>query len=267
MARVRNKTTSRGNVPVRGRSLDNALFRAWQAGDAGACEEIWELFHKRIYTVAVWFCRRVGDPSTAEDSASGGFLRAWKELELEPNPGKLRIEWRGEKPLEAYVRALVLLRCRDEMRIERRWLDLVVDALHPEGEAEDDLFGWLGCTPAMQEHLVRGELLRRVLRLLAIVGEVCRDRPVLHSLVEEIQEYVRRCLIEAGRQQSNHVEDGKAWEALTLDELSDAVEPDRVEITRSAMYRHIREHLALEDNVLFLRMREVRKLLTQGAAA
>ena len=54
---------------------------------------------------------------------------------------------------------------------------------------------------------------------------------------------------------------------LTLDELSDVVDPDRVEITRSAMYRHIRERLALDENALYLRMREIRKLLTGGIAA
>jgi hypothetical protein len=259
-------------------SISEALVRAWQDSDPAERDRVWGLLWASTYTMAVRFCASVGNASYAEDAAARGFLLALSELDpdherkrdREDVVGKLTIggipfEWRGEEHFVAFVRNRVILRCRDALRAEWRWMNRLVDTGDGSGEGEGDL-GWLSSTAATQDDLVRGELLKRLLQDLAAWREICHGRQALVDVVVATQDYVRDCLIEAGRQASERAGDGRVWQLLTVDELVERVDPQRVDIARPALHEFLRQRLSLEKNVVYLRMREIRKLITGVAS-
>ncbi len=58
---------------------DRQLVERCQAGDAGAFDELYRRYHRRLSA----FCfRRLGDPHEAEDAAQEAFAKAWRALPL-----------------------------------------------------------------------------------------------------------------------------------------------------------------------------------------
>lgn len=255
-----SKKNAGAGPPKPGQVLDEALIRAWRTGDAQARDRLWELLFARVYTVAVRYCLGLGlAAAAAEEAAAEGFLRAMSELD--PSKKAITIKWYGERQFVAFVLTRVRQRCHDAARIEWREINHVADAQGREDETEGDFLESLGCTPARQEELVRGELLRRVVRLLGAWREICRDRKALADLVASIQECVRQGLLDAFREQPEWGQGGGRV-SLSLDELVDVVDPERLVLTKPTMYACVGARLGLDRNVLYLRMRELRKLLT-----
>jgi hypothetical protein len=256
-------------------TLDEALFRAWQAGDADARARIWEVLYARTYTVAVRFCQRVGGSSTAEDSATAGFLQAL--IELDPSGSRFSqrrndtstrgFQWQGEESFVRFVLNRVLLRCRDAIRAEWRWVDHAV--VFQPGDDEADLLGLLVSTRVTpEEQVTRREGLRAFVQLLEVAEGLCqdaargRDRLKLRDLILELRQYLRDCLVQAGRAERDRTADGRDWVELSLDELVDVVNVDFVDVTRTEMYRHLATHLGVANmNTVYTRMADVREML------
>lgn len=282
--------------PGKHRTIDERLFRAWKANDTEACREIWEIFNARVFTVAVRFCRRFADATTARQVATSGFTKAWAELEgvdLEAESSdeplatrkrgkkeapkkrakKRAIVWQGGPQLEKYVRNRVLLRCRDELRTGRSWLGHFVD-VESDGTEEDEgtnALENLTSVPATQQDDLfrRGHNragVRRIVQELAALGELCRNRPTLLEVVAEMREYLRRCLLEACQQERQTTRDGRDCDSLSLDELADVVDPELVDATQKEMYTHIRTQLGLDGkknrNTFDQRMKDIRDMLS-----
>lgn len=280
-------------------TLDRRLFVSWQAGDAKSCAVIWELFNARVFTVAVRFCCRFVDEGTARQIATTAFGKAWEELEVEgtlqceakggvnqrvrttkrgargyarKHAGKKAIKWQGVPQLEAYVRNLVILRCRDELRARWHWMSRF-DVPGDHDETEDAGSTWavdeLSQSPATQEtDLLRAlgneVALHDVLRRLAAVGERCRSRPALLKVVVAMRDYFRQSLIKAGRHANCSAGDGRAWESLSLDELATVVDPELVEVSESEMLSDVKAQLGLgaksDRNTIYQRTKNIRDI-------
>jgi hypothetical protein len=312
MSGVSNKIEGDEYVPWPGRNLDKALFLAWQAGDTRACEEIWAIFNGRIFTVAVRFCQGFVDKPTAWQVATSGFSKAWEELELEVEieaessegqegtrrgrkqkkrraPKKKMIAWQSGPQLQAFVRNLVILRCRDGLRTRWSWFDRFVDTQETEEESGADPLETLATVQATQEDDLLGreedDLLpggrirdgvRRIVRELAALAESCRhtgrdgdaddasDRQALLEVIDAMRAYLRGRLIDAGRQDGLSMVDGRDLGDLSLDELVDCVDPESINATKGAMYDHIVESLKLANrNILYTRIADIRELRRQ----
>ena len=293
-----DRTRDGERPPEPPKTIDQRLYRAWLANDRKACEEIWDLFNARIYTVAVLFCRSFVDESTARQVATSALSKAWEELEWEDaagkevdgagaqrsrkvkksagkpprakRAGKLAIAWQGGPQLEKYVRNLVINRCRDELRLQWRWLarldDVQDDAGDEEGSSPSEALGTTEAT--QQDDLLREERdrdgVRRIVLELAALVESCGGpggdsrRAALLDVVVEMRAYLRDRFIEAGPLDSAIPGDGRDWAALTLEELAEAVDPHGVKATRSAMYEHIMERLNLPNkNTLYARIADI----------
>jgi hypothetical protein len=257
-------TVSDGTVSATRQSIDERLFDAWKSGDETACAEIWVLFNARLFTTAVRFCRRFVDEPTAWQTATSAFSDTWEELD--PEGRKQGIIWLGERPLLGFVLGRLIFRCRDHLRAEWGWLVRFLDVEEDtDDEGGDHLLDRLGCQPATQERdLVRRvrdrESLRFTVQTLAMLREICRLRPKLLQVVEGMQQYLRDRLIDAG-EEVGATHGGRQWATLSIDELAEAVEPERVEATKSQMYRDIMDTLTLSRNVFDLRIKQIRGAL------
>ena len=248
-----------------GRSFDEALFRAWQSGDEGARERIWSLLYRELYTMAVGFCRKLGHPSTAADNATEAFLRTLGELDPRSNSGSSPVEWRGERSFVAYVRHRLVLRCRDVLRQERAAANRLV--AFSEDDDESQTVAHRARVPADQSERVRGELSLRVVLQVEACRRACRGRRSLEGVVDAIEAYVRDRLVAAAVRST---ENAAALAACTLRELAERAVPERIEITRDAMYRFVRARLGMaapaQRNAFYLRMRELRVVAGAGTA-
>jgi DNA-directed RNA polymerase specialized sigma24 family protein len=249
-------------------TIDEALFNAWQAGNSAACEQIWQEFHRRIFAIAVRFCARFGGRADPENAAADGFTRAWRQLERGPAPAKLRIVWLGEASLVAYVRNLVILRCRDALRVERPWFERLVDVLQSRDGEGGDVLELLSSVEAGQPELVRGEILRRVLRELALVTETCRcqGRDALLPVLLAIRGCIHDRLLHVVRRTGATRSDGRAWDSLSTDELADAIETAELEnvFDKTAMRDQVMARLGMhttdERNKFEQRMHDIRRM-------
>jgi DNA-directed RNA polymerase specialized sigma24 family protein len=249
--------------PAPVRTLDEALFRAWQSGDLEAREAAWTLLWSALYSMAVGFCRRFSrDHATAEEWAASAIADA--SVEIERHVSGRAIAWPGQGPFVAWVSAHVIFRCRDQCRDSLRWLKRIVDVHGPGDDECKDRLGCLDSCPAMQEEdLIRSERdrngLRRVVRELAALRELCRDSPSLVAVVDKMQTYLRECLIET-------LSPAVEATSFTLDELAEAARPESVEATKSALYQLIRQRLDIDRNTLYQRMKRIHALLRGSAS-
>lgn len=251
-----------------GRSLDEALFRAWQAGDNDAREQLWALLYAQLFTVAVAFCRKLAGPSIAEDAATDAFVKTLGELDPATRATKVPVEWYGEGEFVSYVRHRLVLRCRDMLRKERA-------ATRPLEELPDDPSASPATADAVsvaadQSERVRGERWKRVVLELEACREACRERRALEGLVDAFEAYVRDRLVAASRRASGRAERA-TLAGCTLQELAERAIPERVEITREDMYRFVRARIGLaaqgQANTFYLRMRELRAAVGTEAGA
>lgn len=282
--------TTNGRIATKP-TLDERLFRAWQRGDATACTHMWELFHARIYTVAVRFAGRFVDAPTAEQVATTAFGKAWLELEhggeTEESSAKGlglargrrgrkgAIVWKGQPQLEHYVCKLVIRRCRDELRSRWSWLKRLASVEGNDEESNDDMLEQMAAHETSQdvaiEQLDKARLaVRTAIQRLAVLNELCRNREALLPMIASMRDYLRRCLIEAGQRQGETATDGRAWAALSLDELADMVNPGFVDATQRDMYSHVRAQLGLaantDRNTFDQRMKDIRDTLNAWLA-
>jgi hypothetical protein len=246
--------------------LDEALFRAWQAGDEAAREQLWTLLYHQLYTVAVGFCRKLAGPSIAADVATEAFVRALGELDPETNATSVPVEWRGERAFVAYVRHRLVLRCRDVLRQERA-ATRRLEAL-PDDPSTSPAIAEAARVAADQHEQVRGERWRRVVLEIEACRRACQGRRSLESLVEAIEAYVRERLVAASLRTSGRAESA-TLAICTLHELAERAVPERIEITRDDMYRFVRARVGMaapaQANAFYLRMRELRAIVGAGA--
>jgi len=88
------------------------LVAACQRGDREAFRALFELHKDRVYSIALRF---TGDPADAMDIAQDSFLKLFSVIR----------QFRGESSLETFLYRLVVNRCLDRRRRERRLLPLV----------------------------------------------------------------------------------------------------------------------------------------------
>ena len=88
----------------------------------------------------------------------------------------------------------------------------------------------------------------------AALRELCRDSASLGAVVDQMQMYLRQCLIES-------LPPVVEATSFTLDELAEAARPERVEATKSALYQLIRQRLDIDRNTLYQRMKRIHALL------
>lgn len=244
--------------PCARRSLDEALFRAWQSGDIEARDAAWTLLSGAVSSMAVNFCRRFcRDQRTATEWASSAISDASVEIDRRVSGGT--IAWPGQSQFVGWVAAHVIFRCRDQCRGSLRWVKHIV-AIEDrgDGEREDCFESRVSCPATQEEDLIRGdrdrEGLRRLVRELTELGERCRDCPSLVAVINQMQTYLRQCLIDS-------LPPAIEATAFTLDELAEAARPEQVEATRSALYHLIRQRLDIDRNTLYQRMKRIHALL------
>ena len=243
-------------------TLDEQLFRAWQAGDLEARDVAWARLWNGFSSIAVSFCRRFcRDQATAKEWASSAIADA--SLEIERRVADGAIAWAGQGQFVRWASAQVIFRCRDQCRHSVRWLNRIVDVEDREDDGSEDRLGSLAsCPPRQEEDLVRGEHhrdgLRRIVRELTALRALCRDSPALEEVVDQMRMYVRECLIES-------LPAGTEATSFTLDELTEAARPDRVEATKTAAYRHIMQRLDIDRNTLYQRMKRIHALRRETA--
>jgi hypothetical protein len=239
-------------------TLDEALFRAWQSGGVETREAAWTLLWSALSSMAVKFCRRFcRDDATAIEWALSAIADASVEIEGCVSGGA--IAWPGQGQFVGWVSAHVIYRCRDQCRDSLRWLKRIVDVQERGDDEGEDRLGSLVSCPAMQEEdLIRGERdrdgLRHLVRELAALRELCRDSASLRAVVDQMQMYLRQCLIES-------LPPVVEATSFTLDELAEAARPERVEATKSALYQLIRQRLDIDRNTLYQRMKRIHALL------
>ena len=109
-------------TPTTGGSSDRELVLAFQAGRAGAYDEVYKRHHFRIQGVCV---RMLGNPQDAEEAVQETFLRAYQALP----------RFNGEFQLGAWLARIATNVCVDHLRSRSR-THLV--ALPPEDAMEGD---------------------------------------------------------------------------------------------------------------------------------
>jgi DNA-directed RNA polymerase specialized sigma24 family protein len=244
--------------PPAAHALDEALFRAWQSGDVEAREAAWTLLWDALSSPAVRFCRRFcRDHATAKDWASSAIADA--AVDIERRMYAEGIAWPGHGPFLGWVSARVIFRCRDQCRDSLRWFNRIVELRAREAdELEERLGSRVSRPPTQEEDLINGERerdgLRWLVRDLAALRELCRDSPSLLDVVDQMEGYLRHCLIES----LPAVIDATSF---TLDDLAEAARPDRVEATKVALYQWIKRQLNIDRNTLYQRMKRIHALL------
>lgn len=243
-------------------AFDEQLFRAWQSGDLEARDAAWTLLWNAFSSMAVNFCRRLcRDQATAKEWAWSAVADASLEIERRVVDGA--IAWAGHGPFVRWASAQVIFRCRDHRRYSVRWLNRIVDVEEREDEGSGDALGSLVSCPARQEEdLVRCEHdrdgLRRFVRELTDLRELCRDSPALEAVVDQMCMYLRQCLIES-------LPPGIEATCFTLEELAEAARPERVEATKRAVYQLIMQRLDIDRNTLYQRMKRIHALRRESA--
>jgi len=239
-------------------ALDEELFRAWQSGDAEAREAAWTLLWNALSSNAVRFCRRFcRDHATAQECASSAIADA--AVDIERRMSADGIAWPGHAPFLGWVSARIIFRCRDQRRDSLRWFNRIVE-LQPDetDDLEDRLESRVSRPPTPEEDLLNDERARdgllRLARDLAALRERCCDSPSLLDVVDQMEGYLRQCLIES----LPAVIDATG---VTLDELAEIARPDRVEATKVALYQWIRRQLNIDRNTLYQRMKRIHALL------
>ena len=254
--------TSRDPRPGHGSvALDEQLFRAWQSGDLEARDVVWTRLWIGFSSLAVGFCRRFcRDQATAKEWASSAIAEASLEIERRVSDGA--IAWAGQGQFVRWASAQVIFRCRDQCRHSVRWLNRIVHVEEREDDGSDRLDSLVSTPPRQEEDLVRGEHhrdgLRRFVRELTELRALCRDSPALEEVVDEMRMYLRACLIES-------LPSGIEPSSFTLDELTEAARPERVEATKTAAYRHIMQRLGIDRNTLYQRMKRIHALRRETA--
>ena len=244
--------------PPAAHALDEALFRAWQSGDVEAREAAWTLLWNALSSTAVRFCRRFcRDDATAKDCASSAIADA--AVDIERRMFADGIAWPGHGPFIGWVSARIIFRCRDQRRDSLRWFDRIVELRpHEIDELEDRLGSRISRPATQEEDLINGERDRdgmlRLVRDLAALRELCRDRPSLVNVIDQMEGYLRQCLIESLPAAIDAT-------PFTLDELVEAARPDRVEATKAALYQWIKRELNIDRNTLYQRMKRIHALL------
>jgi RNA polymerase sigma-70 factor (ECF subfamily) len=87
------------------------LIEACQRGEREAFRELFEAYKDRVYSVALRFA---GDPAAAMDIAQDTFVKLFDCIR----------EYRGDASFDSWVYRLVVNRCLDRRRSERRLLPL-----------------------------------------------------------------------------------------------------------------------------------------------
>jgi DNA-directed RNA polymerase specialized sigma24 family protein len=184
-------------------SIDEELFKAWLSGDQEARQQAWALLWSKLYTMSVRFCAsRHIDVKTAEELASESFANAMQEIDSSMK--KQRIEWLGENSFVAYVRKLLILRCRDALR--RLWTsaERLKSLESPVTEDEPDevpLLNVLATALSSPEDvlLAKEEARERISRqfLWVSVARAAHNGRKALEYIEARKKYLRHCLARA----------------------------------------------------------------------
>jgi DNA-directed RNA polymerase specialized sigma24 family protein len=238
-------------------AFDEALLRAWQSGNVDAREAAWTMLWDAVSSTAIRFCRRFcRDAATAEDWAASAIADA--SVDIERRLAADDMPWPGPGPFLGWVSAFVIFRCRDQRRDSRRWFDRVVELGTDEtDEFDGSLASLVSCPATQEEDLIRDERdrdgLLRLVRDLAILRDLCQDSPSLLNVLDQMETYLRQCLIDA-------LPDAIDAELLSLEELAETARPERVEATKVALYRWIGQELDIDRNTLYQRMKRIHAL-------
>jgi hypothetical protein len=166
--------------------------------------------------------------------------------------------WPGPGRFLGWVSAFVIFRCRDQHRDALRWCTRVVE-LGTDGadEVDGSLLSLVSCPATQEDDLIRDErdrhALPRLVRDLESLRERCCDSPSLLNVVDQMETYLRQCLIES-------LPAAIDAESLTLEELAEAARPERVEATKVALYQWIGRQLEIDRNTLYQRMKRIHAL-------
>ena len=119
-------------MPVAPEPSDEALLRAWQAGDVSAFEA---LFRRWQPPLRRHLTRMLDDPATADDLVVETFLRLQRH----------RARWREGTPLRPWLFTIARNLARNRLRTERLWGWLPLSAVRerpaapPSGEPDDEI--------------------------------------------------------------------------------------------------------------------------------
>ncbi len=90
---------------------EQELIQACQAGDRTAFRSLFESHKDRVYTLAMHYCR---DPAQAEDITQEVFLELFHSLR----------QFRRQAAFSTWLHRIVVNRCLNARRRDRRWTDL-----------------------------------------------------------------------------------------------------------------------------------------------
>jgi len=139
---------------------DDALMKAYAAGDAAAFEQLYREHAGRVYSIA---CRMSGSLSDGEDLTQEIFVLIFRKL----------AGFKGEAALGTWIYRLATNHCLDYLRGRQNKMARTTDSIEDEGMAE----------PAASAPLVASAINRLDLeRAISQLPDGCRTAFVLHDV-------------------------------------------------------------------------------------
>jgi RNA polymerase sigma-70 factor (ECF subfamily) len=143
------------------------ILQRAKEGDRKAFEEIYQLYHRRIYNAAYGM---MGDPDDAQDVTQDTFIRLHDALPT----------LRADEAFSTYIYRIALNLCRDRARRKKRvrFQSMDTPRVNESGEAEPMEFPDAGKLP--EETLTGDELQRRVREAVLTLSDDHRAVIVMH---------------------------------------------------------------------------------------
>lgn len=143
------------------------ILQRAKEGDRKAFEEIYNLYHRRIYNAAYGM---LGDPDDAQDVTQDTFIRLHDALPT----------LRADEAFSTYIYRIALNLCRDRARRKKRvrFQSMDTPRAGEEGDAEPMEFPDAGKLP--EETLTGDELQRRVREAVLTLSDDHKDVIVMH---------------------------------------------------------------------------------------
>jgi RNA polymerase sigma-70 factor (ECF subfamily) len=143
------------------------ILQRAKEGDRNAFEEIYQLYHRRIYNAAYGM---LGDPDDAQDVTQDVFIRLHDALPT----------LRADEAFSTYIYRIALNLCRDRARRKKRvrFQSMDTPRVGEEGDAEPMDFPDAGKLP--EEKLTGDELQRRVREAVLTLSEDHKSVIVMH---------------------------------------------------------------------------------------
>jgi hypothetical protein len=245
---------SQGRQPRRiAAIIDAALFARWSSGDRAARDEAW----KRVWTTMMSYAIAIAqgfvpDRPTAEEWGADAVTQTLIEFEQNLVKG---FSWRGEAQFVGIVVTRVRQRILDRYRVLAR------DAIRTDDLDRDDNEARLGAalrTPPNQRAAAPAvartrDAIEGIVSRLAGTREICGKRKALVDVVSGDIQYVHSCCARAvsGVETTN----------LSLDDIVLCMDCAQFEASEAEMNQFVMASLGIDRNTLYLRRREIRKLL------